>query len=83
MFLSLAPNQARSDPQKPAPCEAVVISSHGSMYIKVALFTTLVCFLTRFFYKRLRSGLSTESFLAFCDFENSKFLDSFFDIFLK
>ena len=32
---------------------------------------------TLFFYKKLRSDLSTESFLALCDFEYSKFLDSF------
>ena len=28
------------------------------------------------FYQKLRSGLSSESFLAFCNFEYSKFLNS-------
>ena len=36
-----------------------------------------------FFNKKLRSGLSTESFLAFCDFEYSKFLTSFLTFSLK
>ena len=30
------------------------------------------------FYKKLRSGLSTQSFLIFGDFEYSKFLNNFF-----
>ena len=34
------------------------------------------------FYKKLSSGLSTESFLAFCDFEYSKFISSFLTFFL-
>ena len=35
------------------------------------------------FYKKLRSGPNTESFLASGDFEYSKFLNSFLTIFLK
>ena len=35
------------------------------------------------FYKKFRSGLTAESFLAFCDFEYSKFLNSFLTFFLK
>ena len=38
---------------------------------------------THFFYKKLRSGPSTESFLASGDLEYSKFLNSFLTIFLK
>ena len=36
-----------------------------------------------FFRKKLRSGLSTESFLAFCDFDYSKFLNSLLTFLLK
>ena len=36
---------------------------------------------TRFFCKKLRQSLSTQSFLAFCDFEYSKFLNSFLTFF--
>ena len=36
-----------------------------------------------FFYKKLRSSVSTQSFLAFSDFEYSKFLDSFLTFFSK
>ena len=35
------------------------------------------------FYKKLKSGLSTQSFLDFCNFEYSKFLNSFLIFFLK
>ena len=35
------------------------------------------------FYRKLRSDLSTQSFLAFCEFEYSKFLNSFLTLFLK
>ena len=35
------------------------------------------------FYKKLMSGLSTQSFLAFCDFEYSKFLNSLLTFFSK
>ena len=35
------------------------------------------------FDKILRSGLCTQSFLAFCDFEYSNFLDSFSTFFSK
>ena len=35
------------------------------------------------FYEKLRWGLSTKSFLAFCDFEYSKFLNSFLTFYLK
>ena len=38
---------------------------------------------TLLFYKKLRSGLSTESFLSFYDFEYSEFLDSFLTCFLE
>ena len=36
-----------------------------------------------FFDKKFRSGLSTQSFLAFYDFEYSKFLNSFLTFFSK
>ena len=32
------------------------------------------------FHEKARSGLSTESFLAFCDFKYSKFLNIFLKI---
>ena len=44
--------------------------------------TESVYFSTHFFYKKLRLGLSTQSFLAFRDFEYSKFLKSFLTFFL-
>ena len=45
----------------------------GKNCIKAAMYTL--------FYKKHRSGLSTQSFLAFCDFEYSKFLNSFLTFF--
>ena len=36
---------------------------------------------THHFYKKLRSGLSTESILAFRNFEYSKFVSSFLTFF--
>ena len=38
---------------------------------------------THFFYKKLSSGLGTQSFLAFCDFEYSKFRNSFLTVFIN
>ena len=35
------------------------------------------------FYRKLRSGLSTESFLVFCDFEYEKFLNCFLTFFFN
>ena len=47
-----------------------------------AIFTRLIRltgpFSNTLFFKKLWSGLSTQSFLAFCDFEYSEFLNIFF-----
>ena len=55
----------------------------GRIYMIVILSICLFILITHFFYKELRSGLSTQSFLAFCDFEYSKFLNSFLTFFVK
>ena len=55
----------------------------------VGLMKTMKCFtrltgaLHTIFYKKLRSGLRTESFLASLNFEYSKFLNSFLTFFYK
>ena len=47
--------------------------------INFSLHHNVLClrFVVHNFYKKLRSGPSTESFLAFCDLEYSRFLNSF------
>ena len=54
--------------------------SHVKLWLQKVSRTSLKYTL---FYKKLRSGPSTESFLAFGDLEYSKFLNSFLTIFLK
>ena len=54
----------------------------NSSYLEVVLVWTQY-FQYTLLYKKLRSGLLKQSFLAFCDFEYSKFLDSFLTFFLQ
>ena len=50
----------------------------NDLYLFLKSLTAVAIRIYTFSHKKLRSGLSTERFLAFCDFEYSKFLDSFF-----